>query len=261
MQANLQANPTSAFFAFILVLIAVGVSYKEKLRLEKEIIWAVARMIVQLIIVGFILEFIFDVNNLWLTLGMAGVIIFNAAVNAAQRGKGLEHSFRNSLIALFTSSAITLATLILSGSLEVIPSQIIPITGMIVGGAMRAVGLAYSNLLQLYKDQEQAVLERLALGATPYQASKDILRITIKNGLQPTIDSIKTTGLVTLPGMMAGLMFAGVDPAKAIIYQIVVMFMMIAATAISTYIATYLAYRSFFNDRYQLRSRIIQDKN
>jgi putative ABC transport system permease protein len=261
MEANLQATPTSAFFSLVLVLIAVAVSYKEKLGLEKEIIWSVTRMIIQLIVVGFILEFIFDVNNLWLTLAMAAVIIFNAAVNAAQRGKGLEHSFRNSLIALFTSSVITLAALILSGSLEVIPSQIIPITGMIVGGAMRAVGLAYSNLLQLYKDQEQAVLERLALGATPYQASKNILRITIKNGLQPTIDSIKTTGLVTLPGMMAGLMFAGVDPAMAIIYQIVVMFMMIAATAIATYIATYLAYRSFFNDRYQLRTRIIEEKN
>lgn len=260
MGANLQANPTSAFFAFTLVLIAVAVSYKEKLGLGKEILWAVARMIIQLIIVGFVLDTIFEVNNIWLTLAMAGVIIFNAAVNAAQRGKGLEHSFRNSLIALFTSTAITLTALILSGSLEVIPSQIIPITGMIVGGAMRAVGLAYSNLLQLYKDQEQAVLERLALGATPYQASQNILKITIKNGLEPTIDNIKTTGLVTLPGMMAGLMFAGVDPAMAIIYQIVVMFMMIAATAISTYIATYLAYRSFFNDRYQLQTRIIKDE-
>jgi len=259
MEANLQANPISVIFSFVLVLIAVAVSYREKLGLGKEILWAVTRMIIQLVIVGFVLDVIFEVDNLWLTLAMAAVIIFNAAVNAAQRGKGLEHSFRNSMIALFTSTTVTLAALILSGSLEVIPSQIIPITGMIAGGAMRAVGLAYSNLLQLFKDQEQAVLERLALGATPYQASKNILRITIKNGLQPTIDNIKTTGLVTLPGMMAGLMFAGVDPAKAIMYQIVVMFMMIAATAISTYIATYLAYRSFFNDRYQLKTRIIKE--
>jgi len=259
MEANLQANPISAILSFALVLIAIGVSYKEKLGLEKEIIWSVARMVFQLIIVGFILGAIFDVDNIWLTLAMALIIVFNAAVNAAQRGQGLDHAFRNSFIAIFTSTVVTLGILILSGSLEVMPSQVIPITGMIVGGAMRAIGLAYSNLLQLFKDQEQAVLERLALGATPYQASQSILKITIKNGLQPTIDNIKTTGLVTLPGMMSGLMFAGVDPVRAIIYQIVVMFMIIAATAISTYIATYLTYRSFFNDSYQLKTRIIAD--
>jgi len=259
MEANLQANPVSVILSFALVLITIGISYKEKLQLEKEIIISVIRMIIQLVIVGLILGAVFDVDNIWLTLAMAGIIIFNAAVNAAQRGRGLDHAFRNSFAAIFVSTAVTLAILILSGSLEVMPSQVIPITGMVVGGAMRAIGLAYSNMLQLFKDQEQAVLERLALGATPYQASKNILRITIKNGLQPTIDNIKTMGLVTLPGMMSGLMFAGVDPSLAIIYQIVVMFMIIAATAISTYIATYLTYRSFFTDRYQLKTRIIDN--
>ena len=99
-------------------------------------------------------------------------------------------------------------------------------------------------------------MERLALGATPYQAAHKVIQLTIKNGIQPTVDMIKTTGIVSLPGMMSGLIFAGIDPMKAIVYQIMVMFMLIGATAFAMLIATYLSYQSFFNDRYQLNTNL-----
>lgn len=249
---QLTVTPTSLIFSFILVVIAIVISYREKLKLEKELIIAIIRMIVQLVVVGFLLQGIFQVDDHWLTLTMMLVMILNASWNAAQRGKGLKHAFLNSLIAILTTSTVTISVLVLSGSLKFTPSQLIPITGMIIGGSMSSIGLAFSTLTQTFTDQAQAVQEKLALGATPYQASQSILRATMSRGLQPTIDSTKTIGLVTLPGMMSGLMFAGIDPTKAILYQIMVMFMMLASTAISTYIATYLTYRSFFSDRIQL---------
>lgn len=249
---QLTVTPTSLIFSFILVVIAIVISYREKLKLEKELIIAIIRMIVQLVVVGFLLQGIFQVDDHWLTLTMMLVMILNASWNAAQRGKGLRHAFLNSLIAILTTSTVTISVLVLSGSLKFTPSQLIPITGMIIGGSMSSIGLAFSTLTQTFTDQAQAVQEKLALGATPYQASQSILRATMSRGLQPTIDSTKTIGLVTLPGMMSGLIFAGIDPTKAILYQIMVMFMMLAATALSTYIATYLTYRSFFSERVQL---------
>lgn len=256
MSNNLQASPLSLVLAFILVLIAIGISYREKLKLEKEIVWAVIRMIVQLVAVAYVLGYVFKMDNFWLTSGMILVIIINAALNAANRGKGLNRPLIVSFIALASTTVLTLSILVLSGNLKFIPSQMIPITGMIVGNSMKSVGLVYSNLFQLYKDQEQAVLEKISLGATPYQASHKVLQLTIKNGIQPTVDGIKTTGIVSLPGMMSGLMLAGVDPLKAIVYQIMVMFMIIGATSFAMLIATYLSYRSFFNDRYQLNTRL-----
>ena len=92
----------------------------------------------------------------------------------------------------------------------------------------------------------------LALGATGFQASRAIIRESIKTGMQPTIDSAKTVGLVSLPGMMSGLIFAGVDPVYAIKYQIMVTFMLMSATSIGSVIAIYLSYRNYFNDRLQL---------
>lgn len=69
-------------------------------------------------------------------------------------------------------------------------------------------------------------------------ASLSILRQAIKTGVQPTIDSARTVGLVSLPGMMSGLIFAGVDPVYAIKYQIMIMFMLLEATSLGSVIAS-----------------------
>ena len=256
MPNQLQASPVSLIFAFLLVAVAMGISYREKLKLEKEIIIAVTRMVIQLVAVAYVLGYIFKVNNFWLTSLMVLIIVINASFNAADRGKGLQHPLLVSFVALASTTVLTLGILVLSGNLKFIPSQIIPITGMIVGNSMKSVGLVYSILFQLFKDQQQAVMERLALGATPYQSAHKVIQLTIKNGIQPTVDMIKTTGIVSLPGMMSGLIFAGIDPMKAIVYQIMVMFMLIGATAFAMLIATYLSYQSFFNDRYQLNTNL-----
>ena len=95
---------------------------------------------------------------------------------------------------------------------------------MIAGNAMTTIGLCYRNLNSLFRDQRQQILEKLSLGANPNQASRTILRETIKSGMQPSLDSAKTVGIVSLPGMMSGLMFAGTVPMTAIMYQIMVTF-------------------------------------
>ena len=83
-------------------------------------------------------------------------------------------------------------------------------------------------------------------------ASARLIRESIRASLIPTVDSAKTVGLVSLPGMMSGLIFAGIDPVKAIKYQIMVTFMLLSTASLSTIIACYLTYRKFYNARHQL---------
>lgn len=83
-------------------------------------------------------------------------------------------------------------------------------------------------------------------------ASARLIRESIRASLIPTVDSAKTVGLVSLPGMMSGLIFAGIDPVKAIKYQIMVTFMLLSTASLSTIIACYLTYRKFYNERHQL---------
>lgn len=252
MANSLEISNTSLLFSTGLLLIAIFVDYKQKLGLGNEIFVAGLRAVIQLFIIGYVLSYIFNLDNLLVTFAMVLFIVFNAAYNAHKRSEGIPNSLKISLLSLGTGTTLTLGLLILTGTIEWVPSQIVPITGMIASNAMVAVGLTYRALNDKFKDQRQQVLEKLALGANEKQASMTIIRESVKTGMTPSIDSTKTVGLVSLPGMMSGLIFAGIEPTEAIRYQIVVMFMLIAVTSISSVIASFLAYQQFYNEHKQL---------
>ena len=206
----------SLALALMLVVVAILISHKEKLALEKDILWSVGRAIIQLIIVGYVLKYIFSVDDASLTLLMVLFICFNAAWNAQKRSKYIAKAFISSFIAITVGA------------------------------------LCYNNLGQRVISEQQQIQEKLSLGATPKQASAILIRDSIRAALIPTVDSAKTVGLVSLPGMMSGLIFAGIDPVKAIKYQIMVTFMLLSTASLSTIIACYLTYRKFYNSRHQL---------
>ncbi|ECT0230384.1 iron export ABC transporter permease subunit FetB [Salmonella enterica] len=243
---------TSLALSMLLVVVAMLISHKEKLALEKDILWSVCRAVIQLIIVGYVLKYIFGVNHAALTLLMVLFICFNAAWNAQKRSKYIDKAFLSSFIAITVGAGLTLTVLVLTGSIEFAPMQVIPIAGMVAGNAMVAVGLCYNQLGLRFHSEQQQIQEKLSLGATPKMASAGLICDSIRASLIPTIDSAKTVGLVSLPGMMSGLIFAGIDPVKAIKYQIMVTFMLLSTASLSTIIACYLTYRKFYNSRHQL---------
>ncbi|HFI0480927.1 TPA: iron export ABC transporter permease subunit FetB [Streptococcus suis] len=249
---NVSVDNLSLALVFGLVLVAISISQKEKLGLTKDIFMAVVRTVLQLIFVGYILKFIFQASNVFLSLAMVLIILYNASVQANKRNPNSKKSLLHPFLALLASTGLTLTILVLSGAIKFIPSQVIPISGMLASNAMTAIGLSYRAMYKSFTDNRQQVLEKLSLGATVKLASQDILREAIKTGMQPTIDSAKTVGLVSLPGMMSGLIFAGVDPVHAIRYQIMVMFMLLSATSLASVIASYAAYKTYFTDKAQL---------
>ncbi len=242
---------TSLALSMLLVVVAMLISHKEKLALEKDILWSVCRAVIQLIIVGYVLKYIFGVNHAALTLLMVLFICFNAAWNAQKRSKYIDKAFLSSFIAITVGAGLTLTVLVLTGSIEFAPMQVIPIAGMVAGNAMVAVGLCYNQLGLRFHSEQQQIQEKLSLGATPKMASAGLIRDSIRASLIPTIDSAKTVA-----GEPAGddvrLIFAGIDPVKAIKYQIMVTFMLLSTASLSTIIACYLTYRKFYNSRHQL---------
>ncbi|MGT2686508.1 ABC transporter permease [Streptococcus porcinus] len=243
---------TSLLLASSLVLITLFFSYWQKLKLEKEIIVGAIRAVIQLLIVGFVLDYIFGYKNPIFTALLLLFMIVNASYNAAKRGKGVGNAFKISFVAIALGASITLSVLIFSGILEFVPNQMIPVGGMIISNSMVAIGLCYKQLLDSFRDKQEEVETKLALGADILPASIDIIRDVIRTGMVPTIDSAKTLGIVSLPGMMTGLILAGTSPIQAVKYQMMVTFMLLATTSIASFIASYLAYKGFFNDKKQL---------
>jgi putative ABC transport system permease protein len=99
----------------------------------------------------------------------------------------------------------------------------------------------------------------LALGATPRQATLQQVRRSLGIALSPVIDSIKTVGLITLPGTMTGLILGGASPLEAIRLQIVVTNMLMAANTVSSIVSSYLCWTSFFTKEFQLKHEVFAD--
>ncbi|MFV8261720.1 ABC transporter permease, partial [Aerococcus viridans] len=180
MTNALTTTPTTLAFSFILVIIAVLISYKEKLGLEKDILWAMLRMVVQLVIIGYVLTYIFQIDSIIVTAIIMIFMIVNAAYNAGKRANKIPHAFKISLIAIIGGVVTSILVLVASGSIQFVPAQIIPITGMLVGNAMSVIGLAFRNLNNEFAKSQQEVNEQLALGASIKLASTGIVREAIR---------------------------------------------------------------------------------
>lgn len=252
MNASNSISISSLLIASSLVLVTLFFSYWQKLKLEKETIISVIRAVIQLVAVGYILDYVFGVKNPIFTTLLLLIMIFNAAFNAAKRGKVIKKAFVISFLAITSGSIVTLAILVLSKTIKYEAYQIIPVSGMIISNSMVALGLCYKQIASDFKNKREEVETKLSLGADILPSSIEIIRDSIKTGMIPTIDSAKTLGIVALPGMMTGLILAGTSPVEAIKYQIMVMFMLLSTTSISSFIACYLSYRGFFNSRKQL---------
>ncbi|EVE90958.1 TPA: iron export ABC transporter permease subunit FetB [Staphylococcus aureus] len=240
----------------LLLVIPIIISYKEGLHIIKDLIVATLRAVVQLIILGFLLHYIFKINDKWLLILCVLVIIINASWNTISRASPvMHHVFWISFLAIFIGTALPLAGTVATGAIHFTANEVIPIGGMLANNGLIAINLAYQNLDRAFVQDGTNIESKLSLAATPKLASKGAIRESVRLAIVPTIDSVKTYGLVSIPGMMTGLIIGGVPPLQAIKFQLLVVFIHTTATIMSALIATYLSYGQFFNARHQLVAR------
>ncbi|KAJ4753976.1 Protein ALUMINUM SENSITIVE 3 [Rhynchospora pubera] len=127
---------------------------------------------------------------------------------------------------------------------------------MMVGDAMTVTGITLKKLHEDVKMQRNLVETALSLGATPRQATLQQVKRTLIIALSPNIDHAKTVGLISLPGVMTGLIMGGASPIEAVQLQIVIMNMMIGSSTVSSILCTYLCWPAFFTKVYQLEHKV-----
>jgi putative ABC transport system permease protein len=241
-----------------LILIAVGVSRRQRLGLAKDFLVGAIRTIVQLVLVGYVLVYIFAVGRWYVTVA-ALVLMLLVATNAAV-GRQKEKAGRSLTwiagAAMLLGSGFTLVyitTLVVRVRPWYDPRYMIPLFGMIVGSAMNGASIAAERLAGEMAARRAEIEAYLALGATYRQASRQPVRQALRASLIPTVNGLMVVGIVTLPGMMTGQILAGSSPLTAVRYQIVVVFMQAAAVAITTAVVTLWYRRTFFNEALQLK--------
>jgi putative ABC transport system permease protein len=238
--------------ALALVGAAILISRSQRVGLEKDMLTAVIRAFVQLIAIGYVLEFIFAAEGpIWILLVVAAMVGI-AGYTAGKRGRGVPKSYTVATAAVSVGTVLTIGTLL---GLQVFPYQpryIIPIAGMIVGNSMTVCGLVMARLRDDVRIQKNQIEAGLALGATPKQAISGQLRRALATGMTTIVDNTKTVGLISLPGAMTGMILAGASALEAVQLQIIVMYMLIGAAAFSGLTAAFLTYHQFFTRAYQL---------
>ncbi|MDP6418549.1 MAG: iron export ABC transporter permease subunit FetB [Candidatus Krumholzibacteria bacterium] len=244
--------------ASTLVLLAGLLSFSLKLRLEKRLAWAAFRSVVQLLLVGYVLESLFQINRASAVLILA-LFMIAIASHAALRRSSRKFSGALSLSFLALTASAMISTLAVSGAVIGIepwyqPRYFIPLLGMVLGNGMNGISLCLDEFLSRLDEGREEVEMELAHGASRWEAALRPLREAVRRGMVPVINAMSIVGIVALPGMMTGQILAGADPLQAVKYQIVVMFMIASATGLGATFMALLAFRKLFNSRHQLLS-------
>jgi len=184
---------------------------------------AIARMLIQLTLIGYVLVYIFQTESGLIISGVLSVMLVAAswiALNTVDLPKA--SLFPASLVSVLLGGGTTLL-LITQGVLQLEPwyqpSLIVPLAGMIFAASMTNISLA---LERLHAELENGVA---------FQRARDI---AFKTSMIPVINSLLAVGLISLPGMMTGQILSGVSPLIAVRYQIMVMCMIFGAAGLST---------------------------
>lgn len=242
-----------------LVLLLALASFLRSLGLERQILVAAARTVVQLTLVGYVLRALFAAETGTLILLAATVMLLAAGreVLARQRRPlAGAWGFSVGAVSMFLSSfSVTLFALVavIGATPWWQPQYAIPLLGMLLGNTMNGVALAMGGVTEGAHRDRMVLEQRLLLGHPRERATLELRRDAARTGTIPILNSMAAAGLVSLPGMMTGQILAGSPPLEAVKYQILVMFLIAGGTGAGVLFSVWAATRRLFDDRHRLR--------
>ncbi|MCB2211952.1 iron export ABC transporter permease subunit FetB [bacterium] len=239
------------------VVVAGIISVLYNLGLAKRLAISTVRTALQLGLAGVALSFVFGIEHVALVLLLGLVMVLLAGREALNRQSVKLRGTAFDVFLAMTVSSFTVS-LVVTGAIigaEPIwrPPVFVPILGMILGNSLNGISLALDRFLTGCVDQRALIETRLSLGATAKEAVQPLVRDAVRTGMIPIINAMAIVGIVSLPGMMTGQLLAGADPKDAVMYQVVVMYMLAASTSFAAMISVLMVRRRVFTSSMALR--------
>jgi len=256
MPAYVELSSLQVGLVALLILVNGMISITLRLGMERTLLWAACRTILQLILIGLILEWVFRMDRWYVVMGITSVMTLIAGVTAAQRNRyRIPGMWINTVLSIWAGcwlvAAYGLAVLVHGNEPWYQPQYTIPLLGMILGNTMNGTSIGLSSLTEsLFKERDQVEMA-LALGASRWEAARVPVRHAVRTGMIPIVNAMLVVGIVSLPGMMTGQLLAGAEPMDAVKYQIVILFLIASATALGTVSVVLLSYLRLFNSHHQ----------
>ncbi|MFP4383527.1 MAG: ABC transporter permease [Spirochaetia bacterium] len=247
---------------FCLLAVPLGISIFFKLGLTKSMIFSVVRMTVQLLLIGIFLRYIFELDNPVINLTWFLLMIFTATVtvirNSSLNLKLLLLPVTVSFLISGLSVLLFFNTVLLALKNPLTAKYFIAIGGMLLGNALRGNIVGLSTFYHQSKQDEPVLQYRLASGAGLYEAIRPYIREALRRAFAPTVATMATMGIVSLPGMMTGQILGGTEPALAVRYQIAIMIAIFTTVAMGTGISLLLTIRAAFDPLGNLKKEIFK---
>jgi putative ABC transport system permease protein len=251
---------TSLAMLLVLVIPIIAINWRLKLKINKSLIYSIVRMLIQLSLVGIYLQYIFALNNSFLNIAYLIVMIVVASISTINSSKLKIKKF---FFSIFFSILIPQVIMILYFNHFIVRLEnifdakyLIPIGGMILGNCLSGNIVALNSFYYNIKNNENQYIYSISLGATKIQAVTYYFREAVLQAINPTIASMATIGLVSLPGMMTGQILGGSVPLVAIKYQIAIMLAIFIAKYFSTMLSIIFSVKKSFDDFDMLQKNV-----
>ncbi|MAO63746.1 MAG: iron export ABC transporter permease subunit FetB [Balneola sp.] len=249
---------------FLILIIPAWILWRYKTGLNKKLGIATVRMTLQLLFVGYYLEYLFELDNAW--LNAAWIMIMVLVADFATIDRSELNRKKSLLIPIFAATffGIIVIDMFFLEAVIQLPKFLaaqytIPITGMVLGNCLRSNVIGINAFYYSLNEHQERYRFYLCCGATRSEAVFPFFQDALKKSANPTLASMATIGLVSLPGMMTGQILSGSSPLIAIKYQIMIMLAIFSGTVLSVYLGIKLSNRFVFYDNDVLDSSILKD--
>ncbi len=252
---NMEISLTRFSLIYVLLLLVLFIMKKCRIDQTKLVFIASMKMTLQLVIAGFLIQYIFKVDNPLFTIIYLGAMITFTIHRILSKNKELNKKFKFMIAVSVSFSGFFVIGYFIGvviGQNIFNPQFVIPIAGMLLGNTMTAVILGLKSFKESLIGQQNRINALLCAGVS----AKNILLPFVKQALEtatlPTLNSMLGMGIVFLPGMMTGQILSGTIPITAILYQVAIMIGICTAIFLSCFGALYFGYQTLFDKQLQI---------
>ena len=240
-----------ALVAALAAMVVVLLARKRGIHLESETLIAMLRGIIQIVAVGSILLLLLRAPRWSSAFLLAGMIVA-AGATSARRAQGIRDAFRVSAWSIAFGSGSVIALMTWLGVIDTAITSLVPVGSMLITNSMNTNGLALNRFRADVLAHVGEIETALALGAEAKHSVSPYVQASFEASLIPAIDSMRSLGIVWIPGLMAGMLLSGARPVYAAIYQFVVLAMIFAASGLTSLVSTWLIRDRIFTAAQQL---------
>lgn len=238
----------------VLLAILIGLSYWQRIELEKIFLFSFIRGLIQIVLMAFILVIIFELRNIVVLFSVLLLMCYFAAYTAKQRYHyGTINIFKIEMIAITVGGLSIMLMVTLIGIIPAEGVYIIPMGGMVISNTMVITNIAIERIYSDIKKSRGTIEAALSLGDSPRNAVFPIIKTGFRAGLLPSTNRVAILGIVTIPGLMSGMIIGGINPIVAAVYQIIIFLMLLSGGFIGEIIASYFFMKELFTKEDQLK--------